>query len=284
MQSGDDRQARRRRASDITVPGGPTGEVSVRIVRPRGATGPLPVILYIHGAGWVFGNAHTHDRLVRELAVGAERRGRLPRVRPLARGPATRPPIEQNYAVAQWVAARRRRARASTRPRIAVAGDSVGGNMTAALTLMAKERGDVRARASRCSSTRSPTRASTPPPTTQFAEGYFLRRDAHAVVLGPVHDRPGRSAPRSPPRRCAPPPSSSPACRRRWSSPARPTCCATRARPTRTSCARPASPVTAVRYQGIIHDFVMLNALRDTNAAGAAIDQAIGFLGARLGA
>ena len=55
----------------ISVTGGPTGSVRARIVRPKGATGTLPVILYIHGAGWVFGNAHTHDRLVRELAVGA---------------------------------------------------------------------------------------------------------------------------------------------------------------------------------------------------------------------
>src|SRR5690348_15661651 len=57
--------------ADLTVPGGPSGSVSVRIVRPAGSTGVLPVILYIHGAGWVFGNAHTHDRLIRELAVGA---------------------------------------------------------------------------------------------------------------------------------------------------------------------------------------------------------------------
>ncbi|MDT4925415.1 MAG: acetyl esterase, partial [Pseudonocardiales bacterium] len=57
--------------SDITLPGGPSGEVSVRILRPRGAIGALPVIVYIHGAGWVFGNAHTHDRLIRELAIGA---------------------------------------------------------------------------------------------------------------------------------------------------------------------------------------------------------------------
>ncbi|MEU9916381.1 alpha/beta hydrolase, partial [Streptomyces sp. NPDC051001] len=56
----------------ITVPGGPTGSVRTRIVRPAGAQGTLPVILYIHGAGWVFGNAHTHDRLVRELATGAD--------------------------------------------------------------------------------------------------------------------------------------------------------------------------------------------------------------------
>jgi acetyl esterase len=55
----------------ITVAGGPTGEVKARIVKPRDATGTLPVVLYIHGAGWVFGDAHTHDRLVRELAVGA---------------------------------------------------------------------------------------------------------------------------------------------------------------------------------------------------------------------
>src|SRR4051812_11489064 len=41
----------------ISVKGGPTGDVWVRIVKPRGATGTLPVVLYIHGAGWVFGDA-----------------------------------------------------------------------------------------------------------------------------------------------------------------------------------------------------------------------------------
>lgn len=56
---------------DLTVTGGPGGEVKVRIVRPVGTSGTsLPVILYIHGAGWVFGNSHTHDRLIRELTVG----------------------------------------------------------------------------------------------------------------------------------------------------------------------------------------------------------------------
>jgi acetyl esterase len=57
---------------DTTVPGGPSGQVSVRILRPQGARRPLPVVVYIHGTGWVFGNNHTHDRLVRELAVGAQ--------------------------------------------------------------------------------------------------------------------------------------------------------------------------------------------------------------------
>ena len=127
--------------SDITVPGGPAGEVSIRILRPRGASGPLPVIVYLHGAGWVFGNAHTHDRLIRELAVGAHAAVVFPNysLSPEATYPTA---IEESYAVAAWVA--QHGAEQKLDPtRIAVAGDSVGGNMTAALTLMAKQRGDV---------------------------------------------------------------------------------------------------------------------------------------------
>src|SRR5215216_4853093 len=55
---------------ELEVAAGPNGAVAARIVRPAGANGALSVILYIHGAGWVFGNAHTHDRLVRELVAG----------------------------------------------------------------------------------------------------------------------------------------------------------------------------------------------------------------------
>jgi acetyl esterase len=54
---------------DLMIPGGPSGQVSIRILRPVETTGTLPVLLYTHGAGWVFGNAHTHDRLVRELTL-----------------------------------------------------------------------------------------------------------------------------------------------------------------------------------------------------------------------
>jgi acetyl esterase len=53
-----------------TVPAD-VGDVRVRIVRPPNAVGTLPVIVYMHGGGWVLGTADTHDRLVRELAVGA---------------------------------------------------------------------------------------------------------------------------------------------------------------------------------------------------------------------
>src|SRR5580765_6356381 len=55
----------------ITVPA-EVGNVAVRIVKPVGATTPLPTVLYVHGGGWILGNAGTHDRLVRELAVGTE--------------------------------------------------------------------------------------------------------------------------------------------------------------------------------------------------------------------
>jgi acetyl esterase len=53
------------------VPGGPTGEVAIRIVRPLGLPTPAPVVVYGHGGGWVFGDPGTRDRVVRELAVAA---------------------------------------------------------------------------------------------------------------------------------------------------------------------------------------------------------------------
>ena len=70
----------------ITVPA-EVGDVPVRIVKPLGATGPLPAVLYVHGGGWVLGNAGTHDRLVRELAVGTNAARGVRGVRPLPRGP-----------------------------------------------------------------------------------------------------------------------------------------------------------------------------------------------------
>jgi acetyl esterase/lipase len=84
----------------ITIPSG-FGDVRVRIVRPVDSSATLPVIVYMHGGGWILGNAGTHDRLVRELAVGA--RAALLFVEypnsPEARYPVA---IEQGDAVAQW--------------------------------------------------------------------------------------------------------------------------------------------------------------------------------------
>lgn len=122
-----------------SVPGGPTGPVSVHIVRPDGVKGALPGIVYIHGGGWVLGNFKTHERLVRELADGA--RAAVVFVdytpSPEAQFPV---PIEQAYTVAKWVGDHGADIGVDS-SRLAVAGDSVGGDMTAAVTLMAKQRG-----------------------------------------------------------------------------------------------------------------------------------------------
>jgi len=124
----------------ITVPAD-AGDVAVRIVRPPATSGALPAILYMHGGGWVLGNSGTHDRLVRELAVGADAAVVFVEY---ARSPEARYPValEQAYAVAQWIT-QDGSSKGLDGSRLVVAGDSVGGNMATVLTIMAKDRGDV---------------------------------------------------------------------------------------------------------------------------------------------
>ena len=145
-----------------TIPVGPSGQVAITIVRPAGATELLPVVVYVHGGGWVFGNSPPTS------ASSANWRGRPARrssssnytPSPEAHYPAA---IEEGYAAMRWVAERGAAGLDGTR--MAIAGDSVGGNMAAAVTLMAKERGGP-ASAIRSSSTRSPMPPSTPTPTS----------------------------------------------------------------------------------------------------------------------
>jgi acetyl esterase len=118
------------------------GDVRVRIVKPVGTTGILPTVLYMHGGGWILGNAGTHDRLVRELAIGVNAAvvfveyDRSPEVQyPVA--------LEQGYATARWIN-HCWLAEGLDPALLAVAGDSAGGNMAAALAILAKQRGDVR--------------------------------------------------------------------------------------------------------------------------------------------
>ncbi|MFF5009181.1 alpha/beta hydrolase [Streptomyces phaeochromogenes] len=258
----------------VTVPGGPTGQVRARIVRPAGASGVLPVIVYIHGAGWVFGNAHTHDRLVRELAVGARAAVVFPEydLSPEARYPVA---IEQNYTVARWVVTDGAGHNLDA-SRIAVAGDSVGGNMSAALTLMAKERGDVPL-VQQVLFYPVTDAAFDTGSYHQFAEGYFLRRDAMQWFWDQyTTDETQRAEITASPLRATTeqltglPPAlvitgEADVLRDEGEAYA-------------NKLREAGVPVTAVRYQGIIHDFVMLNALADTRAARAAISQAVTVL------
>ncbi|WP_371526002.1 alpha/beta hydrolase [Streptomyces sp. NBC_01283] len=251
----------------ITVHGGPTGDVRARIIRPRGATGPLPVVLYIHGAGWVFGNAHTHDRLVRELAVGTGAAVVFPEydLSPEARYPVA---IEQNYSVAQWVT-REGHHKDLDGTRIAVAGDSVGGNMSAALTLMAKQRGDVRIAHQVLFYPVTDAGFDTDS-YHAFGEGYFLRRDAMKWFWDQYTTQEAERA-------------------QITASPLRASTEQLTGLPPALVITAEADvlrdegeayaaklraagvPVTALRVQGTIHDFVMLNDLRPTQAAELAI-------------
>lgn len=125
----------------ITVPA-EVGDVRVRIVRPVDARAQLPTVLYLHGGGWILGDAGTHDRLVRELAVGADAAVVFVEY---DRSPEARYPValEQAYATARWIT-EHGAGEGLDADRLAVVGDSAGGNLAAALTLLATQRGDVR--------------------------------------------------------------------------------------------------------------------------------------------
>ena len=112
---------------ELTITDGPSAQVALRILRPQHAQTPLPVIVYIHGAGWVFGSPRTHDRLVRELAVGAGAAVVFPvyRLCPEVRYPTA---LEECYMVARWVA-RHGQEHGLDAERLAVAGDSAGGSL-----------------------------------------------------------------------------------------------------------------------------------------------------------
>ncbi|WP_327312631.1 alpha/beta hydrolase [Streptomyces sp. NBC_01235] len=258
----------------VAVSGGPRGSVAVRIVRPKGATGPLPAILYIHGAGWVFGSAHTHDRLVRELATGAQAAVVFPEysLSPEARYPDA---LEESYAVARWVASQGAE-RGLDPTRLAVAGDSVGGNMGAALTLLAKERGDV-----------SFVQQVLFYPVTdasfdtnsyhQFAEGFFLRRDAMRWFWDQyTADEEQRAEITASPLRATEqqlaglPPA--------LVVTAEADVLRDEGEAYAAKLRAAGVPVTATRYGGAIHDFVMLDALSSTHAARGAIAQAVAML------
>ena len=259
---------------DTTVPGGPSGGVSIRILRPHGATGQLPVILYTHGAGWVFGNAHTHDRLIRELAAGT---GAAVVFTNYSLSPEARYPtaIEEIYAVLEWVAQHGSQKNLDG-SRIAVAGDSVGGNMSAAITLMAKERGGPAIVAQLLFYPVTDASFDTDS-YHQFAEGYFLRRDAMQWFWDQyTTDENQRNEITASPLRASTEEltglpkalvitGEADVLRDEGEAYAR-------------KLRQAGVDVTATRYEGIIHDFVMLNALRGTSAAGAALAQAIACL------
>lgn len=242
--------------------------IPVRILRPEGLDGPLPVILYLHGGGWVMGDRQTHDRLMRELAVGS--RAAVVFV-DYALAPATRFPGQNEQAYSALAAiAQQARALSLDGDRIAVAGDCAGGAIAAAVVLMAKARrgpaiagqvlfypitAPVSANASYT------TFAEGPGPTADdvkfFQEALLGDRygDASAFVL----DTPLQQLVGLPPTLVVT--AEADVVRDEGEAYAR-------------KLMRAGVPVTALRVNGTVHDFVVLESLRDTPGARAAVLQA----------
>jgi acetyl esterase len=119
----------------ITVDG---RDITLYVVRPEAATGTLPVFMFFHGAVWIAGNFENHKRLVRDLVVGSQTVAVFPEYTPV---PEAQFPVqnEQAYAAAVWVSQHGGEIGVDG-SRLAVSGNSVGGNMAAAVTLMAHDR------------------------------------------------------------------------------------------------------------------------------------------------
>lgn len=259
---------------DRTLALGPTGKTDIRIYRPENATGPLPVVIYTHGGGWVLGDKQTHERLVRELTVGANA---VFVFVDYARSPEARFPvaIEQVYAVLDHVAKNPQDYGADA-SRIAIAGDSVGGAMTAVVALMAKERKGPKIAAQLLFYPVTDASMSTPS-YSQFAEGPWLTKKAMAwfwdQYLPDVSKRADIHV-----------------------SPINATAEQLKDLPQTLlivdendvlrdegeiygrKLAAAGVNVTSVRYNGTIHDFMLLNPIAETPAVRGAVAQSIAYL------
>lgn len=249
---------------------GKWGTIPVYFVLPQCSAPVQHVIFYIHGAGWVFGSFHTHEKLVRELAARTNSLVVFPEY---TRSPEAKYPvaIEQCYFVLShlWEVIGNRCPNI-IRDTLTVAGDSVGGNMTIAMTLMAKRRNGPKIQKQLLYY--PVTNACFDTPTyRQFAVNYYLYRagmqwfwcqytacqaDRNQITASPL--RASLDCLRGLPEAMI------------INGQADVLRSEGEAFGEKLRCA--GVEVTALRVQGIIHDFVMLNALDQTNACRTAMD------------
>ncbi|MGZ4857686.1 MAG: alpha/beta hydrolase [Methanobacteriaceae archaeon] len=259
---------------DRDVPGGPNGQVSLRIVRPKGNNELLPVVMYFHGGGWVLGDKNTHDRLIREIANGSHAAVVFVNFTP---SPEAKYPvaIEEAYAATKYISESGNDLNLDT-SRIVVAGDSVGGNMATVVAMMAKERGgpDILFQLLFYPVTDANFDTTS---YQQFATHHFLTREAMKWFWDNyLPEEETRKEPTASPLQ-APfdqleglPPAlvingEFDVLRDEGEAYAH-------------KLIEAGVRVTAVRYLGTIHDFVMLNPITETPATRAAIYQANGML------
>ncbi|MFJ7908642.1 alpha/beta hydrolase [Kitasatospora sp. NPDC096204] len=260
------------------APVGPRGLVGFWTFRPIGAEGPLPTLLYVHGGRWMLGDAHTHARLITDLVKAA---GAVAVVPEYSRTPEARYPValEECYALLGWIAAHARSLGVAP-DRIAVAGDCAGATLAIGVTMLAKTRGGPSIRAQLLYYPLVDPVCDTES-QHRFGSGYLLGREAlrryWREYLGPSGNR------------------------------EQPTASPLSADPALLAGLPPALVVTAeadvsrdeaeeyaarlraagvrasaVRFLGTVHDFVSLNALRDSPPSRAALRQGGGFLRAHL--
>jgi acetyl esterase len=252
---------------DRNIPVGPKGQVSIRIIRPKGNDETLPVVMYFHGGGWVLGDKDTHDRLIREIANGANAAVVFVNFSPSpeAKFPV---PIEEAYAATKYIAENGKSLSLDT-SRIALAGDSVGGNMAAAVTLLAKERGGPKIVYQVLFYPVTDANFNTPS-YQQFATDIWLTRDAMKWFWNNyLPDDGARKLPTASPLQASidklkglPPAlvitDENDVLRDEGEAYAH-------------KLIEAGVSVTAIRYLGTIHDFVMLNTLANTPATRSAI-------------
>ena len=151
-----------------------SGDIKLTIVRPAGMTGTLPAFMFFHGGGWVLGDYPTHERMVRDLVVHSGAVAVFVNYTPspeASYGVA----INQAYAATKWVAEHGKEIKVDGK-RLAVAGNSVGGNMATVVALMAKDKGGPKLRAEILFWPVTDANFETES-YKQFAEGHFLTRN-----------------------------------------------------------------------------------------------------------
>ncbi len=240
--------------------------ISLNIVRPAGVKGTLPVFMFFHGGGWVLGDFQTHERLVRDLVAGSGAVAVFVNYTP---SPEAHYPtaINQAYAATRWVAEHGKEINVDGK-RLAVVGNSVGGNMAAVVALMAKDKGTPALRYQVLLWPVTDANFDTGS-YDQYAEGHFLTRNmmkwfwdnytTDAAQRNEIYASPLRATTEQ--LKGLPPALVHDVLRDEGEAYAR-------------KLESGWVPATAVRYNGMIHDYGLLNVVSQVPAVRSAILQA----------
>ncbi|PKH49544.1 hypothetical protein CXF68_02045 [Tenacibaculum sp. Bg11-29] len=249
-------------------------EVSVVVVKPKGAKKIIPTFIYFHGGGWVFNGFETHKRLMRDIALKAEVAVVFVE---FSRAPEASYPVanEEGYLVASFISKYGKKYGLDS-TNIVVGGDSAGGNMATAVAMMAKQNGFPKLKAQILLYPVTDTNLNTPS-YERFSKGHYLTRstmkwfwevyapnkDIHSLATvaplkASLNDL--KNLPKT------------------LLITAEYDVLRDEGEAYAKKLRMAKVPVVSTRYGGTIHDFLMLNPLRETFASKAALEQICNFL------